>query len=759
MKEFIHKHPVAIPLGLLALCILLPYWKIALMQGVMITDDVFASDLMNDSFPARHYLGTMLQHGEFPLWYTSIYGGFPLIARAEAGACYPLNIVVFGLLPSYIALNVVILATFFIAGLGMYLFTRRIGSNTQGAMAAAVSYTYCGFMVAHAKHLSTISAACWFPLALYYIERAIQAYHELHRSESFRTMLWFGLVFGIQQLSGHEQIAYYAGLFYGAYFVLRFFSKHWQLTIESKKKKGTVERRLSVREVLQHPLVRFFAAGVMIGIGFAAIQILPTYELVGLSQRSGGVSYDYAAQYAYDPANITTFVYPYANGDIGDASYRGSSIFWEDFGYAGVVILMLALYGIVKERKRWHIKCFAGMAIVAYLFVLGPNTPVFEWAFHLLPGMSYFRFPTRFLFIVDASLAVLAALGITSAVRRYGVRAGWALFTLAAIDLFYFELRQNPIVPLSIWSAAPSTAARIMKDSSLFRIYSLGGKETHTAAFSAAHGWEGSLQPYIDQREFLQPSSNVIYGLSSPDGYAQLTPSYVVDVWGDQNRSGMILQTAALTQDGFLPAPSFLKLMNIFNVKYIVSAWKMRSDSLQLTGQSGTALLYRNKGVQPRAFIAHTARPAASFEDARSIFFSEKFNPTEEVILHEPLPAIAPDGEQGGTAEIVSMRANKVIIRTMTDADAYLVLSDTYYPGWKATVDGVETTIARANFCQRAIRLPAGNHEVRFSFDSPFVRTGAAITAGTSLLFLFGIFGGRIRRKAGQLFASAHSTD
>ena len=759
MNEFIHKHPVAIPLGLLALCILLPYWKIALMQGVMITDDVFASDLMNDSFPARHYLGAMLQHGEFPLWYSSIYGGFPLIARAEAGACYPLNIAAFGLLPSYIALNVVILATFFIAGLGMYLFTRRIGSNTQGAVAAAVSFVYCGFMVAHAKHLSTISAACWFPLALYYIERAIQAYHELHRSESFRAMLWFGLVFGLQQLSGHTQIAYYAGLFYGAYFVLRLFSKHWQLAIENKKKKAAVERRLSVREVLKHPLVRFFAAGALIGIGIAAIQILPTYELVGLSQRSGGVSYDYAAQYAYDPANIMTFVYPYANGDIGAASYRGSSIFWEDFGYAGVVILILALYAVVKEWKRWHSKCFAGMAVVAYLFVLGPNTPVFEWAFHLLPGMSYFRFPTRFLFVVDASLAVLAALGITSIARRYGVRTGWILFALAAVDLFYFQLRQNPIVSLSAWSAAPSTAARILKDSSIFRIYSLGGKEAHTAAFNAARGWEGSLQPYIDQREFLQSSSNVIYGLSSPDGYAQLTPSYVVDVWGDQNRGGMIMQTADLTQDGFLPAPAFLKLMNVFNVKYIVSAWKMRSDSLQLTGQSGSALLYRNKGVQPRAFVAHTARPAASFEDARSIFFSEKFNPTEEVILHEPLPAIAQDGEPGGTAEIVSMRANKVILQTSTDADAYLVLSDTYYPGWNATVDGVETTIARANFCQRAILIPAGNHTVRFSFEPTSVRTGAAITGGALLLFLVGIFHDRIRRKAGILFAAMRPAD
>jgi len=200
-------------------------------------------------------------------------------------------------------------------------------------------------------------------------------------------------------------------------------------------------------------------------------------------------------------------------------------------------------------------------------------------------------------------------------------------------------------------------------------------------------------------------------------------------------------------------------LMNVFNVKYIVSAWKMRNDSLQLAGQSGAALLYVNSGVQPRAFIAHTARPAASFEDARSIFFSEKFNPTEEVILHEPLPAIAQDGEPGGTAEIVSMRANKVILQTSTDANAYLVLSDTYYPGWTATVDGVETTIARANFCQRAILIPAGNHTVRFSFEPPSVRTGAAITGGALLLFLVGIFHDRIRRKAGILFAAMRPAD
>ncbi|MCX6138055.1 MAG: YfhO family protein [Ignavibacteriales bacterium] len=747
MKEFIRKYPVAAPLGLLTLCILLPYWKLATMQGVIITDDIFASDLMNDSFPARHYLGAMLQRGEFPLWYSSIYGGFPFIARAEAGACYPLNLLAFGILPPYAALNIVILTTFFIAAAGSYLFARKIGANVPGALAAGISFAYCGFMVAHTKHLSTVAAACWFPLGLYFIERAIQTYHELHASESFRSMLWFGLVFGLQLLSGHIQVAYYAGLFYGAYFVLRLFSTHWQLSIELKKKKGTVERRLSVKEALRHPALRYFVATAFLGIGLAAIQILPTYELVGVSQRSGGVSFDYAAQYAYDPANIASFVIPYVNGDIGNASYRGSSIFWEDFGYAGLVILILAVYGIIKEWKRWHVKCFIAFIIAAFLLVLGPNTPVFEAAFHILPGMSYFRFPTRFLFIVDASLAFLAAFGITAAVRRYGLRTGWILVALAAADLFYVQLRQNPVAPMNTWATPPATAWEILQDTSDYRIYSLGGKETHTAAFSAAHGWQGSLQPYIDQRELLQPSTNAIYGLASPDGYAQLTPSYVVDVWGDQNRGGIITQTAALGPQGIMPSQSFQKLMNVFNVKYIVSAWDIRSDTLRMMKQCKPAQLYENPGCRPRAFIAHHGRPASTLEEAKSIFFSPDFDPQYDVILHEQLPSAAPGTDSAAHVQIYSARSNSIALRTTTRTASYLILTDTYYPGWKAFVDGQETKIARANFCQRAILLPAGMHDVQFVFDSAPIKDGAVITSASLLLLIAGMFYHRFRRQ------------
>jgi len=68
---------------------------------------------------------------------------------------------------------------------------------------------------------------------------------------------------------------------------------------------------------------------------------------------------------------------------------------------------------------------------------------------------------------------------------------------------------------------------------------------------------EGDLQPFLDQREFLQPSSNVLYAFSFANGYANLTPNYLVDIWGDQNRAGIITQTASTQGDSFQPTPVF----------------------------------------------------------------------------------------------------------------------------------------------------------------------------------------------------------
>lgn len=739
LNTLLKRYPVSFPIVFLVLCIILPYWKLLTMQGIIITDDIFVSDIMNEGFPDRALLGRIIASGQLPTWCPQVFGGLPFLALGSAGVCYPINIILFGLLNPYTALNVTILLTLIIAAFGMFLYAREIGANIPGALIAGISFAFCGFMVSHLRHLSMVGSVCWFPWGLLALERACRS----GSGSVAHSFLWFGLLFAMQILSGFFQTAYYSFLVYVPYFMFRMVTAP-QASGSTKQKTIVPSLRKRLIGVVKHHKLIWLAASLAVAAGINAIQILPTYESVSLSQRSGGVTFEYASSYAYNPSNIKTFVYPYVNGDISDASYKADSIFWEDYGYAGLFVFLLALYGVFTGWKSGYVKFFSITAAVAYLLVLGPNTPVYELVFNIIPGMKFFRFPTRFLFIVDACLAILAALGTTRLLERFGKKKsnttnlGWLLVAFVLVDLVYFQLRQNPIVDMKAWKTPPRTAQILQKDTTLFRIYSPGSNEAHKAAFAKAKGWNGDLQPYIDQREFLQPSSHLLYGFSTADGYAQLTPNYVVDIWGDQNRGGLIYETAKLLPQGFMPTSAFMNILNMNNVKYVLAPWPFVGTSVELVDTVGGVYLYRNPDYLPRAFCVGSFVLSKSDDQTKRLLRSEDFRPSEQAILNET-PELLPETNHSATAVVEHYGTNEVIVRVTAKHNVLLVLSDTYYPGWKAEVDGRETKVLRANHNQRAASVPQGEHVVRFAFESAAIQWGAGITFATMLLMAIGM--------------------
>jgi hypothetical protein len=711
-------HPDRRALALLAFLIVLPYWRLATLRGVMVTDDVAASDLLNEGFPYRYAIGAALRHGELPTWLPDIYGGMPLLARAEAGVCYPPNLLLYGTLPPYPALDLSILLTLVIAGAGMYLYARQIGAARAGALIAGLSFAFCGFVVGHLKHLSMAAAAAWLPVALWLLERALV---EKDRRRQSAGLCGFGLVVGVQYLCGHFQIAYYATIVYAAYFFARL------LSADLRRSAPGGARRL----------VRWFTIALAGAAAVGAVQLLPTWELVGLTQRAGGVSFDYASGHAYDLADLRTFFYPYANGDVGDGTYRGKGVFWEDAGYAGLLPLLLAAYACVRCFREWPVKFFLPALLVALLLVVGPHTPVYAAAFHLVPGMRYFRFPTRFLMVVDGAIAVLAALGATRLLARsHPLNRGMAVAAVA-IELWFFQTRQNPIAPLAQWQSPPATARLLQGDPGPgpFRFYLIGGRESHRAAFARAHGWESDLRPFVAQRDFLQPDSNVLYGIASADGYAQLTPSYVVDLWGDQNLSGLIPQTAALRNGRVVATAPLLKLLSLYNVKYLLSAWPIEADALAALPPVGPVFVYRNPLALPRAFMVGKYRLVPDRQAAERLLLAPDFDPREEAILADDPAVVLREPVQADVA-IESYGYTRVAARVATKTPGLLVLSDTPYPGWQATIDGRPTRIYRANVAQRAVLVPAGTHEVRFEFRSATIRAGFWLSVGGILALL-----------------------
>lgn len=729
-----------VAVAFIAVLILAAFWKLTLMMGLVITDDLFASDLMNENFPYRFSLGSALQSGHLPLWVREIYGGFPLLARSEAGVCYPFNIVLFGLFSPYVALNLTILLTILTAGIGMYLYAREIECSHLASLIAGIAFCFSGFFISHLKHLSMANGASWLPVALLLLERAV-------RRNDYRFLLWFGLVFGLQHLAGNAQTAYYSGVLYLFYFPLRFLNQQKEMRTSSKKPKASQ----SVLTLFRSRLAWSFAGTLILGSLLAAVQLIPTYEMVSLSHRSGGVTFEYASNYAYDPKSFWTFLYPYSNGDIGNLTYTGKSVFWEDYGYVGVVTFLLALSAPLRWWRNWHVRFFCVSAVVSYILVLGPGTPAYKLVFDYVPGMNYFRFPTRLLLITDAALVALAALGLTRLAQQFfgnarksaqieagGWRGSFAVQTVVLAvtigDLLYFQLRQNPIVDAATWMKPPKTAQFMKQDSSLFRMYCLGGNRAHRRMFEQARGWEGDLQPFVEQREFIQPSSNILYGISAPSGYANLTPRYLVDVWGDQNRAGIITQTASIEGDSFRPTAVFWKLMRMYNVKYLTSFWPFTPErNLKLLGTYGSAYFYQNDDFLPRAYLVGEILPVADGDAALAMIASDAFAPERSVMLEAVPPNYRQAASVGGSVEVVRYTTNQAEMKVRTAQDAILVFSDSYYPGWVAEVDGSETAIYKANVTQRAVVVPAGEHRVRFRFEPVTVVVGFWVSLGALL--------------------------
>jgi hypothetical protein len=152
---------------------------------------------------------------------------------------------------------------------------------------------------------------------------------------------------------------------------------------------------------------------------------------------------------------------------------------------------------------------------------------------------------------------------------------------------------------------------------------------------------------------------------------------------------------------------------------------------------SGDVKIYQNMNVLPRAFVVHQSHVLADDDQAIARLRDPAFDPSTTILLTKG-ETLRSAGK--ASAEIIKYAPEHVVVRATTDTPGYLLLTDTHYPGWEATVDGEPAQILRANILFRAVRLEAGTHRVEFRFRPASVRWGARISAGACLLWLIAFF-------------------
>jgi hypothetical protein len=237
----------------------------------------------------------------------------------------------------------------------------------------------------------------------------------------------------------------------------------------------------------------------------------------------------------------------------------------------------------------------------------------------------------------------------------------------------------------------------------------------------------------------------MIYNIPSCEGYPAFAPRRLNDL----HRFFRNLNNVSLYKHrrddplGFaVPKPQFTKLLGILNVKYILSFWEMRSPVLNEVLQVNfkedmvPARVYENKEVIPRVYVVPKAKVIKGEGAILRELTNPEFDPTEYVVIEEEIDFKGADTIQGSEVKITKYSPLEVIIEANLTNPGFLVLADTYYPGWKAFIDDKLTKIYRANYIYRTIPIKEGRHKIRFSYDPLSFKIGAIISIITLLLVL-----------------------
>lgn len=724
--------------GLLArLCLtaaaLLPYRRFLTLSVVFVTDDYFASDVFNGELPGRVLLGRIVRDGGWPAWTSQLCSGVPL-AGSPAD---PIATLLFALLPPAVALDLFVIVVLLVAAHGAFGLARRFGADRPGAVLAGVAFAGCGYFAAQLKHLSIVSTVAWLPLGLLLLDRAFAPSGEHQTPRRSRDLALFGLVFAEQVLCGFPQSTYICALVYGAFALFR--------AIENRASIGAPRAWMGWLAVA--------AAAVLLGAASGAVVMLPLAKLGAVSDRAEALGWDWATRLAYWPRNAWMFVFPYANGDISNNSYQGPPFFWEDFSYLGFFTFALAVYGAVRERRRTPAKAALVMTLLGYLFVLGRATPVYHLAYLLIPGISMFRFPTRFLIVVELGIALLAAIGLrrlTDDLRRrwpepspFPAAIAFVLIAVTVVDLSFHQPRQNPIVPAATWLAPPPSVDLVRNGASPPRTFTPRHRDMHRQVFLRAHGW-ADVEPYFEARDMLEPNVGAgFWSVPSADCYAGISARWYIDVWGDHNREASVVSLLAALDfraQELLVHPRFPNFLRTYGVSQVLSPYPQRGTLLPFAGRAGWAYVYGVEDSKRARFVSN-AHVVADDKQAVAVLLAADFDPNREIVLHDAPASLAEPpaaGRIGGTAEIVREDQRELDVNVTAPANGFLLLADTYYPGWTVTVDGRPAALYRANISVRGVAVPAGTHAVRFTYEPPGLVRGAQVSAvALSLLLLW----------------------
>ncbi len=380
------------------------YFLPALLNHLVLGPD----DGMLFNVPLRVAAAQIVWSGYLPLWNPYIFGGMPLLAAAQGGLLFPLNWFYLVFSP-VVATDLMVISAYMVAASGAYLYARRTGASVAGAVATSLVWQWGGFLIGQISHINIVHTAAMLPWVLWALERYA------HDSCRARGAVLAALV-ALQVFAGHQQTSAYSLVLVAAYAI--------------------------VMALTDRPLRRRYLSSLAftsIGLLLAAVQIVPTFELLRNSLRVTA-TYDFFVSFSMPRRFVSTFLAPYimggGDGRLFRAPYIGQAFYVEYIAYAGVLAIMMALVALIlKPDARTKFWAIAGLGCLMLAF--GSGAPLYLYKLiYYVPVLNLFRVPARHLMEVNFAIAVLAGRGLTSLAAMRGSRQAMQRVAIVAGSVF-----------------------------------------------------------------------------------------------------------------------------------------------------------------------------------------------------------------------------------------------------------------------------------------------------------------------------------
>ena len=690
-------------------------------------------DAFNAYLPAQSILADHARSGEFLLWNPFVGGGRPDGADPQIGAFSPVNVFV-GLLAGGSPSGVVFfwLFVWWLGGFGIVCLAGHLGAPPWSACLGALAFTFSGFQIGHATHVSVIHALSFLPFVVWRLDRALNARRWVLPAAQA------GGLWGVSALAGYPAITILNGCFLALWAIGRW--AQGAIHEMSVGASGGVTRYQGA-SVYRTSIVMV----ILVAVGFAVM--VPAYlgfflEFEDYDVRVDPLSRERAiGSNALDPLALPTFASPYLgllnfmNRDrLEYTSPTCANI------YVSTVVVALALAGLFfssggRAERFWRWWLF----IVGAVFLMTAMSYVFPfrgWLYDLFPPFRYFRHAAKFrgyyvFCLIVMALAYCRDIDRMELLTR--VRRGWitvaivsilvGLAGLVALDSFSSLPRLGPDFNEALWLAVGlwvATALACVVGSLLpgrrsgrfvglvlaslvvldvVATMNFSERMVFSKRSEALAVWEDLSERYVASLDLATTSA-------PGTGLARLEKS-PYDT-GYNNANVFTKQQVLVSYGAYFGLPVRIWFHNPVLAEAATGSHRVwfspRAKKTRLTEDLMFDFLGRTTelGMPPMIITSSEKDDDPSAENREA---AERTRRLRDL-----------DAAQSIVVELVEYRPNSLRFWVEAPGDGWLMVTDRYAPGWRSWIDGEEVDIECAGLIFRGLRVTRGRHLIDFEF-------------------------------------------